>query len=50
MLMSFVLSKIRNWLIFHDTVRTLERLNEKSLSDVGISRSHIRDVARQSLK
>ena len=50
MLMSFVLSKIRTWLIFHDTVRELQRLNEKELSDLGISHGEIKDVARQSLK
>jgi uncharacterized protein YjiS (DUF1127 family) len=50
MLMSFVLSKIRTWVTFHDTVRALQRLNEKALLDVGISRSDIKDMARQSLK
>jgi uncharacterized protein YjiS (DUF1127 family) len=50
MLMSFVLSKIRTWVTFHDTVRALQCLNEKALLDVGISRSDIKDVARQSLK
>ena len=41
MLTSFVLAKIRAWLIFRNTVRELESLNDKDLSDLGISRSDI---------
>jgi uncharacterized protein YjiS (DUF1127 family) len=50
MLMSFVLSKIRTWFTFHDTVPALQCLNEKALSDIGISRGEIKNVARQSLE
>jgi uncharacterized protein YjiS (DUF1127 family) len=45
LLTSFVLSKIRAWLIFRNTVRELERLNDKDLSDLGISRSDIKFIA-----
>ena len=45
MLTSFVLSKIRAWLIFRNTVHELECLNDKDLSDLGISRSDIRYIA-----
>ncbi len=45
MLTSFVLAKIRTWLIFRNTVRELECLSDKDLSDLGISRSDIKAVA-----
>ncbi len=48
MLTSFVLSKIRAWFIFRNTVRELERLNDKDLSDLGIRRSDIKSVAWQA--
>jgi uncharacterized protein YjiS (DUF1127 family) len=48
MLTSLVLSKIRAWIIFRNTVRELESLNDKDLSDLGISRSDIKSVAWQA--
>ena len=48
MLTSFVLSKIRAWLIFRNTVRELNSLNDKDLSDLGISRSDIKFIAREA--
>ena len=48
MLTSFVLAKIRAWLIFRNTVRELDSLNDKDLSDIGISRSDIKVVAWQA--
>ncbi len=48
MFTSFVLSKIRAWLIFRNTVRELESLSEKDLSDLGIRRSDIKAVAWES--
>ena len=45
MLTSFVLSKIRAWLIFRNTVRELNSLNDKDLSDLGIGRSDIKFIA-----
>jgi uncharacterized protein YjiS (DUF1127 family) len=48
LLTSFVLSKIRAWLIFRNTVHELECLTEKDLSDLGIRRSDIKAVAWES--
>ena len=45
MLISFVLSKIRAYLLFRNTVHELERLNDKDLVDLGISRSDIKSIA-----
>ena len=45
MLISFVLSKIRAYLLFRNTVHELERLNDKDLADLGISRSDIKSIA-----
>ena len=45
MLTLFVLSKIRAWLLFRNTVHELECLNDKDLSDLGISRSDIKFIA-----
>ena len=50
MLTSFVLSKIRAWLIFFNTVRELECLNDKDLSDLGISRSDIKFIAWEAAR
>jgi len=48
MLMSLVLTKIQAWLAYRATVRELESLTERELSDLGIGRKDIRDVARQA--
>jgi len=48
LLTSFVLAKIRAWLIFRNTVHELESLSEKDLSDLGIHRSDIKAVAWES--
>jgi uncharacterized protein YjiS (DUF1127 family) len=48
LLTSFVLAKIRAWLIFRNTVRELECLNDNDLSDLGISRSDIKFIAWQA--
>jgi uncharacterized protein YjiS (DUF1127 family) len=50
LLTSFVLSKVRAWFIFRKTVRELECLNDKDLSDPGISRSDIKFVAWRSVQ
>jgi uncharacterized protein YjiS (DUF1127 family) len=50
LLTSFVLSKIRAWLLFRNTVRELECLNDKDLSDLGISRSDIRYIAWEAVQ
>jgi uncharacterized protein YjiS (DUF1127 family) len=50
MLMSFVLTKVQAWLTYRETVRELEYLSDKELSELGISRSDIKEIARQAAK
>ncbi|KAB1074263.1 DUF1127 domain-containing protein [Methylobacterium planeticum] len=44
--MSFLVSKIRNYLRYRETVQELSRLSNRDLNDLGISRSEIRRIAR----
>ncbi|KAB1077081.1 DUF1127 domain-containing protein [Methylobacterium soli] len=44
--MSFLVSKIRNYLRYRETVQELSRLSNRDLDDLGISRSEIRRIAR----
>lgn len=46
MFVSFLLSKIRNWARYRETVRELSRLSDRELEDLGISRVEIDSVAR----
>ena len=46
MIVSFTLAKIRSWLRYRETVRELERLSDRDLADLGISRADIDTVAR----
>jgi len=39
----------RNWRRYNETVRELNRLNTRQLSDLGINRADIEKVARASL-
>jgi uncharacterized protein YjiS (DUF1127 family) len=48
MLMSLVLTKVQRWLPYRETVRELESLSERELSDRGIGRADIRHIARQA--
>jgi uncharacterized protein YjiS (DUF1127 family) len=50
MFMSFVLSKVQRWLTYRETVRELESLSERELSDLGIGRTDIRDIARHATR
>ena len=50
MLTSFVLAKVRAYLIFRNTVRELECLNDNDLSDLGISRSDIKFIAWEAAR
>ncbi|HEY4192357.1 MAG TPA: DUF1127 domain-containing protein [Mesorhizobium sp.] len=36
----------RNWRMYKETVRELNRLNTRQLSDLGINRSEIEQIAR----
>ena len=46
MFTSFILSKIRAYLRYRETVRELSRLSDRDLDDLGISRFEIDSVAR----
>jgi uncharacterized protein YjiS (DUF1127 family) len=46
MLTSVLLSKIRTYLKYRETVRELSRLSDRELADVGISRFQIDGVAK----
>jgi uncharacterized protein YjiS (DUF1127 family) len=50
MLMSLVLRKVQRWLTDRETVRELESLSERELSDLGIGRADIRDIARHATR
>ena len=41
-----VLTRVRAYLRYRDTVSQLSRLSDRDLADLGISRSEIRGVAR----
>jgi uncharacterized protein YjiS (DUF1127 family) len=47
MILSWVLSKIRTYLQYRETVSELSRLTDRELEDLGISRYDIDSVARQ---
>jgi uncharacterized protein YjiS (DUF1127 family) len=49
MFTSLVLSKIRSYLKYRETVRELSRLTDRELEDVGISRFQIEGIARGNL-
>jgi uncharacterized protein YjiS (DUF1127 family) len=46
MIVSWVLSKVRNYLQYRETVAELSRLTDRELDDLGISRYEIESVAR----
>ena len=48
MFLSVVLSGLRRWLRTRDTARQLNALSDRELSDIGITRQDIAQVARQS--
>jgi uncharacterized protein YjiS (DUF1127 family) len=50
MVITFVLNKVSAWLQYRETVRELERLTDRELSDLGIGRRHIREIARQAVR
>ena len=41
-----VLSRVRAYLRYRDTVTQLSRLSDRDLADLGINRSEIRGIAR----
>jgi uncharacterized protein YjiS (DUF1127 family) len=47
MFMSYILSKIRTYLRYRETVRELSQLSDRELDDLGISRFQIDGIARE---
>lgn len=47
MFLSIILSSLRQWLRSRETARQLSALSDRELSDIGISRHDIAQVARQ---
>lgn len=47
MFVSYVLSKVRAYLRYRETVRELSQLSDRELNDLGISRFQIDSIARQ---
>jgi uncharacterized protein YjiS (DUF1127 family) len=39
----------RNWRMYNETVRELNRLNTRQLNDLGINRADIERIARQAI-
>ena len=39
----------RNWRMYNETVRELNRLNARQLSDLGINRADIEKIARRAV-
>ena len=50
MIVSWILSKIRNYLQYRETVAELSRLTDRELEDLGITRFEIESVARDSAR
>jgi len=48
MFLSVVLSGLRRWLRARETARQLSALSDRELSDIGLARHDIAQVARQS--
>ena len=49
MFVTLILSKVRAWLLYRETVSELERLTDRDLLDVGIGRRRIKEIARQAI-
>jgi len=41
-----VAARYRRWRLERDTIRDLGRLDDRTLADIGVQRSHIRGIAR----
>ena len=50
MLLSLLAARISAWRRYRSSVRELSRLSDRDLNDLGISRSDIECVARQSAR
>jgi uncharacterized protein YjiS (DUF1127 family) len=47
MFVSYILSKVRAYLRYRETIRELSQLSDRELDDLGISRFQIDAIARQ---
>jgi uncharacterized protein YjiS (DUF1127 family) len=47
MFVTYILSKVRAYMRYRDTVRELSQLSDRELDDLGISRFQIDNIARQ---
>jgi uncharacterized protein YjiS (DUF1127 family) len=47
MFVTFILSKVRSYMRYRETVRELSQLSDRELEDLGISRFQIDSIARQ---
>ncbi|MBM1173122.1 DUF1127 domain-containing protein [Microvirga arabica] len=47
MFVSYVLSKVRAYMRYRETVRELSLLSDRELDDLGISRFQIENIARE---
>ena len=50
MIVSWILSKIRNYLQYRETIAELSRLTDRELDDLGITRFEIESVARDGTR
>jgi uncharacterized protein YjiS (DUF1127 family) len=48
MFITLILSKARQWLVYRETIHELESLTDQALSDLGIDRGRIKEIARQA--
>ena len=48
MFVSYILSKVRAYMRYRETVRELSLLSDRELDDLGISRFQIERIARQN--
>lgn len=48
MFVSYILSKVRAYMRYRETVRELSQLSDRELDDLGISRFQIDNIARQN--
>jgi Uncharacterized conserved small protein len=47
MFVTYILSKVRAYMRYRETVRELSQLSDRELDDLGISRFQIESIARQ---
>jgi uncharacterized protein YjiS (DUF1127 family) len=47
MFVSYILSKVRAYMRYRETVRELSLLSDRELDDLGISRFQIENIARE---